>query len=103
MTLTPTKRAASGALRSPRISQAGSAAETLPAIVTGLSCLYLVAMIGVAIARLDYPYELEWLEGAVLSSASRLLHGQPMYPPPSLSYIPLNYPPLFHMAAAFAM
>ena len=76
---------------------------TLPAIVTGVSCVFLVAMIVVALFRIGHPYELEWLEGAVLQSISRLLRGEPMYPPPSLSYSPLNYPPLYHLVSAAVM
>ena len=75
----------------------------LPAIITGLSCGFLVAMVAVAVIRIGYPYELEWLEGAVLQSVSRILRGEPMYPPPSLAYAPLNYPPLFQLVSAGVM
>lgn len=79
------------------------AVRGLAAVVTGVSLLFVVMVIVVAGQRLDYPYQLEWLEGAVLQEASRLLRGLPLYPPPSLSYAPLNYPPLYFMAAAGAM
>jgi hypothetical protein len=62
-----------------------------------------VAVLFVALARIRYPYELEWLEGAVLQSCSHLLRGLPLYPPPSLAYTPLNYPPLYFMLSAAAM
>jgi dolichyl-phosphate-mannose-protein mannosyltransferase len=77
--------------------------HAFPAMLAGVSCLYFAAFLFVAFARIRYPYELEWLEGAVLQSASHLLRGLPMYPPPSLSYTPLNYPPLYFMVSAAAM
>src|SRR5689334_13062691 len=86
-----------------RLAPASPIARAFPAVLAGVSCLYLVAVLFVALARIRYPYELEWLEGAVLQSASHLLRGLPMYPPPSLSYTPLNYPPLYFLVSAAAM
>ncbi len=47
--------------------------------------------------RLPYPFELEWLEGEILSHALRLLHGQPVYAPPETAFIPQVYPPLYYI------
>ena len=44
--------------------------------------------------RLAYPYDLEWMEGAMLLHAARLREGLPLYGPPSLSFVPFAYPPL---------
>lgn len=80
----------------------GPVLRAIPAVVIGVSCLSPVAVLAVALARLTYPYELEWLEGAVLQTVDHIRHGLPMYPPPSLSYTPLNYPPLYFLVAAAA-
>jgi len=76
--------------------------RAFPRLIAGASCVYLVAFLYVAFSRISYPYELEWLEGAVLQSVSHILRGLPMYPPPSLTYTPLNYPPLYFLVSAGA-
>ena len=45
--------------------------------------------------RVAYPFDLEWLEGATLWHAERLADGLPLYPPPSLAFVPHPYPPLY--------
>lgn len=60
-----------------------------------------VALFGlVALARIGYPYELEWMEGAMVDHTVRLLSGHPLYAAPSLDFVPFPYPPLFHYAGA---
>lgn len=61
---------------------------------------YLLVFLSVVLPRLVYPYELEWVEGAVLLEVKRVLAGAPLYTPPSLDYIPLIYPPLYMYAGA---
>jgi hypothetical protein len=70
------------------------------AIVLGVAHLAVVAF--VAAARLGHPFELDWLEGAVLEQVFRVRAGQPLYVAPTLDYVPLNYPPLFYWASAAA-
>jgi Dolichyl-phosphate-mannose-protein mannosyltransferase len=48
-----------------------------------------------AVARLGYPFTLELLESNSLVEVHRVLAGQPLYPPPSASYVPDGYPPLY--------
>lgn len=45
--------------------------------------------------RVAYPFDLEWLEGATLWHAQRLVDGLPLYPPPSIAFVPHPYPPLY--------
>ena len=57
----------------------------------------------VAVRRLGYPFELEWLEGGEVEIVNRAVHGQAIYVAPSLHYVPYPYPPLFiWVSAAFA-
>ena len=44
-------------------------------------------------SRFRYPWDIEWLEGATLYQAYRVMRGQPTYGPPSLGYLPLFHPP----------
>lgn len=67
-----------------------------------MALVYVVVYLVVALLRLTYPFELEWLEGAAWQQVMRLNLGQPVYVQPSLSFVPLIYPPLyFTVSAAF--
>lgn len=61
---------------------------------------YLLQLLLLALSRLLYPYELEWMEGAVVDHVRRLLAGQPLYVEPSLEFTSFIYPPLFYYLAA---
>ena len=56
--------------------------------------------VGVALARLGHPYELEWIEGGMRDVVRRALAGQPLYGAPTIEYVPFLYPPLYFHAAA---
>jgi len=65
--------------------------------------LSLATFLFVALRRLPYPFELEWLEGGVLQHVERLGAGASIYVEPSLDFIPFAYTPLyFHVSAAAA-
>ena len=84
-----------------RARQWAPRAAQLAAALAGLVAIgvYLV----VALRRLDYPFGLEQLEGNSLVEVRRILAGQPLYPSPSVGYVPDGYPPLyFYVSAAFA-
>ncbi len=49
--------------------------------------------------RIVHPFELEWMEGGSLQHLVRLAEGLPLYPAPSLEFVPFPYPPLFYYAA----
>lgn len=58
--------------------------------------LWLVA----AAQRVAYPFALEWIEGAMLIHADRVLAGEPLYMEPALAFTALPYPPLFAWCGA---
>ena len=60
----------------------------LPAIVQLARVVRLIA------ARVRYPIALEWMEDGAILEAHRLLHGLPIYGPPSQHFVPYPYPPL---------
>ncbi|MDD5088729.1 MAG: glycosyltransferase family 39 protein [bacterium] len=65
--------------------------------------LYIVTYLAVALLRLPYPFELEFMEGDSVDQVWRVLHGLPLYAPPSVDFVPAMYPPLYYYAsAAFA-
>jgi hypothetical protein len=45
--------------------------------------------------RMEYPYDLEWMEGGMLVHAARVADGLPLYVTPSETFIPFIYPPMY--------
>ena len=64
---------------------------------------FIAAYIWVALHRIGYPYELEWMEGAMVDECRQLLSGSPLYCPPGLDYVPFIYPPGYFVLSSFAM
>lgn len=62
----------------------------------------LVAASAIAVAwfgylvsqRIGYPFELEWMEGALADHALRVSRGEPIYCPPTPEHVPFLYAPL---------
>lgn len=52
------------------------------------------------LARLTYPYDLEWMEGGVLAHAWRALHGKSIYPSPGPDFVPMVYTPGYYWLVA---
>jgi hypothetical protein len=51
-------------------------------------------------ARIRFPYELEWMCGAVLDHIARVQAGLPVYSAPTTRWMPFLYPPLFYWIGA---
>lgn len=61
-----------------------------------LPAVYQVALLLDAIGgRLDYHYDLEWMEGGLLHHADRIKRGMGIYVPPNVDFIPYLYTPLY--------
>jgi hypothetical protein len=79
----------------------GGLARVLSRLSLGLAGVYLLVFALLAALRSTYPYELEWIEGAMLDEMRWILQGRPLYAPPDLSFIPFAYNPLyFYLSAA---
>jgi 4-amino-4-deoxy-L-arabinose transferase-like glycosyltransferase len=67
------------------------------------AAMYLLLYLVLAILRIPYPFELEWMEGGAVDHVRRILAGQPLYVQPSLEFVPYIYTPLyFYLSAALA-
>ncbi len=64
---------------------------------------FIVTYLILAVIRMNYPFELEWIEGAIVDSCRWILSGNQLYVAPSIDFVPLNYPPLFFYVSALAM
>lgn len=78
--------------------QRGTLLTLLP---LSLAVAAMLAYVAVALARMRYPFELEWMEGADLQSLERAAHGLPLYVAPSLDFTPFIYPPLYFAVAGW--
>ena len=63
--------------------------------VLAASAWFVIAFAWIVSSRLAYPFDLEWLEGALLTSSQRILDGKPLYGPPSADYVSFSYQPLY--------
>jgi hypothetical protein len=52
--------------------------------------------------RIQYPFELDWIEGGLLGQVQRIVNGQVVYAAPSLEFVAFIYPPLFFYLSALA-
>jgi 4-amino-4-deoxy-L-arabinose transferase-like glycosyltransferase len=65
-----------------------------------------IAAINVAVVlvlmcyRLPYPFEIDWMEGAMVDQVRRIVAGQPIYVAPSTEFVPFLYPPGFFYLSA---
>jgi len=65
-----------------------------------LAAAHVVAFLVVALARIRYPFDLEWLEGGILQHSYEMLAGRPVYRTPSADFIAFGYQPLYMAVVA---
>jgi len=82
------------------VSPLGKIAKILKLVLLGLAVLYLVAYVAIAMARIAYPFELEWREGGAVDHIVRILAGEKLYVQPSVAFVPYTYTPLFFYVSA---
>ncbi len=68
--------------------------------VIAISALALLLFLLTALRRLRYPFELDRMESAMMTTVWRVVHGMPIYTKPSLEWTPFLYAPLFFYCAA---
>ena len=69
-------------------------------ILSTASVCFFLLFLYVALSRINYPFELEWMEGGSVDQMERLMNGQQIYTPPSLEYIPYIYTPMYYCVSA---
>src|SRR5258706_5354738 len=70
------------------------AADVAALLAAGLPGLWQLSLLfRLYLARFRYPMDMEWLEGAVLYQAHRVMTGLATYDPPSQGYLPIFHPP----------
>lgn len=69
-------------------------------VLMTIAISFLGLYIGIALIRIPYPFELEWMEGGAVEHVSRILFGLKLYVKPSLEFTPFIYNPLYFYVAA---
>src|SRR5579859_2801478 len=64
------------------------------------ACSLAALAVRVVASRLAFPYQLEWMCGAVLDHVDRVRAGLPLYTEPTTRWIPFLYPPLYYWLGA---
>ncbi len=63
---------------------------------------YLLLYVGIALARIGYPFELEWAESHIVNGVDRILAGEDLYGEPGVDYVQPWYSPLYYYVSALA-
>lgn len=93
-------RATLGSQRHDTTTLHHTVARALTALLCGGAAAFVAVYAGIAALRLGYPFELEWMEGALVDWVRRLHAGQGLYVAPSVEFLPFGYPPLFPWLSA---
>lgn len=88
-------------VRRARIEVIGSVVKVLTGVLAATAVAYGTVYIVLAVLRLSYPFELEWMEGAAVDHVLRILEGHKLYVTPSLEFVPFVYTPLYFYLSAF--
>ena len=67
---------------------------------TAFAVFFIVQFLMIAVLRISYPFDLEWMEGGMVDHILRVIDGRQLYVPPSLEFIPYIYPPLYYWVSA---
>lgn len=69
-----------------------------------VSLIFTLTYIFVALSRIGYPFELEWMEGASVIHVKRILEGRSLYVRPNIEFTPFFYTPLyFYISSLFSL
>jgi len=70
-------------------------------VLTGMAALVFIGgYLFVALSRMRYAFEVEWMEGCSVEHVRRVLGAGALYDAPSLDFVPYIYPPLYFYASA---
>lgn len=65
-----------------------------------LSVFYLAVFYWTSYSRINYQFELEWMEGGMLQHVERINDGKDIYYEPSAEFVPFIYSPFYFYAAS---
>lgn len=68
-----------------------------------LALWFIAVYLFISLVRMRFPFQLEWIEGAMVDQALRAFKGEPMFIRPNATFIPQIYTPLYYYASALVM
>ena len=88
----------------PRQQEALAAAEKWLRRALGIvSAGFILLFLYTALRRMHYPFSFDQVEGGIITSIWRIVHGDPLYTRPTPDFVPYLYAPLyFYLAAALS-
>lgn len=69
-------------------------------IAAGAGLVFILMYVAIALVRLHYPYEIEWIEGGMVNHVAQLRDGHQLYAAPSLTFTADIYTPLYFVVSA---
>jgi hypothetical protein len=89
-------------MRTPEVSHGPTPGlvRILASATVALSAFLILLFLFTALRRLRYPFELDRMESAMMTTVWRVAHGLPIYDRPSLEWVPFLYTPIFFYCAA---
>ena len=79
--------------------QGNRLSELLKRLTLALAAIHTLVFVTVAMTRMTYPFDLEWIEGGIVDGIARAVRGEPIYVEPTVPFVPLIYAPLYHYVA----
>jgi len=70
------------------------------ALAVALSLAYLIQLVVLVSLRVQFPYSLEWMEGAMIDHVQWVMDGNALYAEPTIRFTAFIYAPLFIYVAA---
>jgi 4-amino-4-deoxy-L-arabinose transferase-like glycosyltransferase len=61
---------------------------------------YIVTYLYIALSRIAYPFDLQWMEGGMVDHVRRVMTGQSLYVAPGVEFVPYIYTPLYFYVSA---
>jgi len=99
--LPPASEAQPGAPQGPAPTPAARKTSLLVgALICVAAAAPIVIYVWIALHRIGYPYELDWMEGGSVELAARVADGQSLYASPTLAFVGWAYTPFFYWVSA---
>ena len=72
----------------------------LRSVLVLVAVAHILIVVVVSLRRMVHPFELEWMEGAMVDHVERVLQGKRLYVEPSVEFVPFIYGPLYFWVSA---
>ncbi len=99
-TMTPAPTATDPVRAVPGWTPARRATAAIRLLIGLATAAPIAVYLWIALHRLGYPYELDWMEGGSVELAARVAAGHSLYVAPSLHFVGWTYTPLYYWLAA---